>query len=86
MASAPIPASISLHWITMTQSENIPPSVLHMPVKVVPDTSVKYKNNSSDSKYIQQKNKHTNVSMFSTHYGNVFGEMEYSMYRASRVN
>lgn len=24
--------------------------------------------------------------MFSTHYGNVFGEMEYSMYRASTVN
>lgn len=65
-----------------------PPSVLHMPVKIVPDSSARYKDNSSDSKCIWQKySHHTNViSMFSTYYGNVFGVMEYSMYRASRVN
>lgn len=58
------------------RSEDIPPSVLHMPVKVVPDSSAKYKDDASDSKYIRQKYKHhTNVSMFSIYYGNVFGKM-----------
>lgn len=54
-----------------------------MPADVIPDSSVRHKDNSSDSKYIRQMCKnHTNVSMFSTHYENVFGEMEHSVYRA----
>lgn len=44
--------------------------VLHMPAKVVSDSFARYKDKSS--KYCQQMYKnHTNVSLFSTHYGNV---------------
>lgn len=53
-----------------------------MPTEDVPDSFSRYKGNSSNSQYIWQKYKnHTNMSMFSIHYGNVFGEMEHSMYR-----
>lgn len=58
-----------------------------MPTEVVPDSFSRYKDSPSDSQYIWQKYKnHTNMSMFSTHYANVFGELGHSMYTASIVN
>lgn len=58
-----------------------------MPIKVVPESSARRKGNLTNSRYIQWKYKnHTNVSMFSKHYVNVFIEMVYSMHSASTVN
>lgn len=65
-----------------TDQKTYTPYVFHMPTEDVPGSFSRYKGNSSNSQYIWQKYKnHTNMSMFSIHYGNVFGEMEHSMYR-----
>lgn len=54
---------------------------LHKPAHTVPDSFLRPKDNLPDSRYIWQMYKsHTKVSVFSLHHGNVFGDMEYSMY------
>lgn len=53
----------------------------------VPDSFSRYKDSPSDSQYIWQTYKnHTNVSMFTTYYANIYGEMAHSVYTASIVN